>query len=42
MSPRIENPDLPAYDPEELIEGYKAPFFLPTLLDATDARRDEL
>ncbi|MDQ0894463.1 hypothetical protein [Agromyces ramosus] len=41
MSPRDASfDDIDAYDPEELIEGYKAPQWLPTLLDNTDNRKD--
>lgn len=30
-----------AYDPEELLDGYKAPAWLPKLLDDADAERDD-
>lgn len=36
MSPRIDTPDLEAYDPEELIDGYKAPQWLDKILDGGD------
>lgn len=41
MSPRDwPHDDLEATDPEELIDGYKAPSWLPTILDRTDNRKD--